>query len=636
MSSSPASRTSSDVSRDRDRRLKSGEASNIDRGLPGAIESQAAVAFQAVNFEREGRMVGLHAIDGGLSRKDFLRGLGAAGLGGAVLGSGALLRPAAAAASMPQLGPMDLSFSTTAQYRPFEIVASGFAAVDDSFRGRTGSYAILAPAPERHAGAIGVARGALTVSGRSYFALLAAAAGPAAPYAAVQVDVASFSERHSTTQDSVYAGLVAGAADYVVAAYDRATQTVTVEVVTGGRRQELAQASVALRAPFAFAFVLNENNVIALADSGAGFRPLLRANVAAVLDLRDPSVLSRYRYAFGARADSGTTALERVQAGYWGKAGVRDPHVVTWADGTPFIADGRVYLTLTNAGLGFFEFAHWGVYTLDLAQPRALKQVGKIFWQRDGHVVGDHAGHIVYDDAIGAFRLLVSNWGTFSGNGVLVNSAVVHGDVLHGVTVVRDPTVLPLPTDVSRWDPHMVRIDGRWYVAFVESPSQNPFTFHPALARGPRSGEFGSFTLAGRDAARTMTEGMVMQKIGGTWYVLCSSSRDEGPDGGHYRVYDLDMRFLGFLNAPYPTNIPHPMVFPVPIPETRSTRYEMVTFDGTQYYEDVLGYGTHGDFYVMEAAQVARGYEFPPRRPPTLGAPLEAVARTEPGAPVMS
>jgi hypothetical protein len=79
------------------------------------------------------------------------------------------------------------------------------------------------------------------------------------------------------------------------------------------------------------------------------------------------------------------------------------------------------------------------------------------------------------------------------------------------------------------------------------------------------------------------------------------------------------MRFLGFLDAPYPTNIPHPMVFPVAIPHRGRTRYLMVTFNGTQYFEDVLGYGTHGDFFVMEAAQVVAGYEFAPRRPPRLG-----------------
>lgn len=552
------------------------------------------------------------------SRKDFLRALGAAGLGGALLGPGALLRPsAAAAATTPHVSPFDLTFSTTARYRPFEIVAAGFEAVDDGFDGGAGAYRTFAPAPEQNAGTIGTAGGALTVSGKRFFALLAAGAGPAAPYAAVELDVASFSGR-GKTEDTVYAGLVADASNYVVASYNRATQTVAIEVVNGGQRTQLIQASAALAAPLKFAFVLNENKVIALADTGSGFVPLVRAAVSSVLDMRDPRTLGRYRYGFGARADAGTLALDAVKAGYWGKAGVRDPHVVTWADGTPVISDGKVYLTLTNAGLGFFEFAHWGVYTLDLNDPTRLEHVGKIFWERGGVVVGDHAGHIVYDDAIGAFRLLVSNWGTFSGNGVLINSATFRGDLLHGVHVIRNPTVQQLPTDVSRWDPHMVRIDGRWWIAFVESPSQNPFNFHPALARGPRTGEFGSFTLVGRDAARSMTEGMVMQKIGDKWYVLCSCSPQEGPpDGAHYLVYDLSMRLLGFLNAPYPTNnIPHPMVFPVPITATQSTRYEMVTFDGTPYHDEILGYGTHGDFYVMNASPVVSGYEFPPRQPP--------------------
>lgn len=550
----------------------------------------------------------------GLSRKEFLRVLGAAGLGGAMLGPGSLVHPvgAAAATRPPDIDPTDLSFTVRAQYRPFEIVAEGFAAVDDGFGGGVGRYRVFAPAPSGDAGTIATRNGTLTFSGAPLFALLASRSRPDAPYAAVQADVASFGG-----DGAVYAGLVAGAGDYVVAAYDRATRTVSVEVAQRGARQVVGQVAADLAAPVSFAFVLNENNVIALADEGEGFRPLLRARVADLLDLRDPAVLRRYRYGFGARSASGTVALDRVRAGYWGKAGVRDPHVVTWADGTPFIADGKLYLTLTNAGLGFFEFAHWGVYTLDLADyrsPDALRQVGQIFFQRGGRVVGDHAGHIVYDDAIRAFRVLASNWGTFSGSGVLITSSVVRGDPLHGVTVIREPQILELPTDVSRWDPHMVRIGRRWYVAFVESPSQNPFTFHPALARGPANGRFGDFQLVGRDLGRNMTEGMVMQKIGGRWYVLCSSSRDEPTAGaGHYRIYDLHMRFVGFLNAPYPTNIPHPMVVPIAIPHGRRTRYLLVTFNGTQYYEDILGYGTHGDFFVMDSDQIVRGHEFAPR-----------------------
>jgi hypothetical protein len=564
------------------------------------------------------------AVAGGVSRKEFLMSVGAAGLGGALLGPGSLLQPPAARAqtgSTPQISPLDLSFAIEAQYRPFEVVAGGFVEIDDPFDGDAPAADVLAPAPELDPGTARLDGGALSVSGTSFFALYRTAAGPVAPYAAVQVDVASFSGGRRRARNTVYAGLVRDEANYVVASYNRTSETVTVQVVDQGERFQLIEATATLSAPFTFAFVLNENNVIALADTGDGFRPLVRANVASVLDMRDPAVLSRYRYGYGARAGSGTIVLDGVKAGYWGKAGVRDPHVVTWADGTPYIADGKLYLTLTNAGLGFFQFAHWGVYTLDLADytsPDALREVGKVFFQRNGRLVGDHAGHIVYDPAIGAFRVLASTWGTFSGNGVAITSAVVAGDLLHGVTVVREPRILALPTHVSRWDPHTVRIGRRWWVAFVESPSQNPFVFHPALARGPRTGEFGSFRLVGRDLERTMTEGMVMQKIGGRWYVLCSSSRDEGPAGGRYRVYDLRMRFVGFLDAPYPTNIPHPMVFPVAIPESGSTRYLLVTFNGTQYFESVLGYGTHGDFYVMEAAQVVPGLEFPPREPPRL------------------
>jgi hypothetical protein len=77
-------------------------------------------------------------MSGEISRKAFLR----AGAAGAMLGPAALLRPAAAgAAATRRLSPLDLSFRTLAQYRPFEIVARGFEALADDYRGR--------PAPAR-------------------------------------------------------------------------------------------------------------------------------------------------------------------------------------------------------------------------------------------------------------------------------------------------------------------------------------------------------------------------------------------------------------------------------------------------------------------------------------------------------
>ncbi len=64
------------------------------------------------------------------------------------------------------------------------------------------------------------------------------------------------------------------------------------------------------------------------------------------------------------------------------------------------------------------------------------------------------------------------------------------------------------------------------------------------------------------------------------------------PDGGPY----VRVRLQGTRDAPYVTNIPHPQIVPLP-----DGGHLMVTFDGTQYGESVLGYGGHGDVIVMSA-----------------------------------
>jgi hypothetical protein len=479
-----------------------------------------------------------------VDRRGFLRLAGGAGLGAAVAAG---WPGAAAAATRPSI--FDLRFSLTHQYRPFALLAPGFVQHDAR--------------PGRLSG------------------LVRTDAGPVAPFASVVLDV-----------DDPGAGLVAGLVqderNSVLAVHEAGH--VRIEVTRDGSTQVVGEADAALTAPFAFAFVVCENQVTVLADTGGGFQPLLtrRGEVSALVDLRRPEVLGAHRYGYGAR---GGARVRRARAGYFGQAGVRDPHVVQLADGTPYIRDGKLYLTLTNAGLGFFQQAHWGVWTLDLDDPTQLEQVAILFFARDGVIVGDHAGQIVYDD--GAFHLLMSSWGDFAFRGVNVNHATTSADVLSGVHVI--PTErLPLPTPVSSWDPALTRIGGRWHVGFVESPSQTPFIFHPALAVGRRGGGFTDLTLIGRDETVDQTEGTILQRVGGTWYLLASDG-----DAREYRVYDLAMRHLGRLDAPYGTNIPHPMV--VPLPERGRSRWHMLTFDGTQYAEPVLGYGGHGDFIVMRA-----------------------------------
>ena len=319
-----------------------------------------------------------------------------------------------------------------------------------------------------------------------------------------------------------------------------------------------------------------------------------------------------------------------MEAGYWGRAGVRDNHVVTYADGTPYIKDNKLYLTLTNAGLDFFSTAHWGVYTLDLSMdytsPDALEEVGKLFVEREGKVMGDHAGHIVYDDTTSEFIIGVSTWGDFTYEGVeIYYTRELSGDdpkVLHGVHVLEKAQELNLPTALptdptGNWDPHFTRIGQEWYVAFVESPTQggDRWDHHPALAKGPT---IENLTLVDAKEELKQTEGMVIQKVGGEWYVLCSTGRGdftfEGVPPGSFRIYDLDMNLVGTLNAPYVTNIPHPMITPLPnLPGQGDTKWIMLTFNETFFYNNFLGYGTHGNFVVMDGPTWEGYYEFRPR-----------------------
>jgi hypothetical protein len=496
-----------------------------------------------------------------ISRRELLT---RAALAGGGLVAAGIAPEAAFGASASRLTPFDLHFSITDQYRPFDLIGRRFV-----------QYTM----------------GAGSASG-----LVRTSVGPVAPFASVLVDVARAPEG-----GRVAAGLMQDEHNGAVVTYDAATRRVAVEVLRNGSSTVAAAVDSALTAPFRFAFSVQENYVTALADTGSGWQPLVRARITDLLDLRQPATLAQLRYGYGTLGD-GHTSFDGVRAGYFGEAGVRDPHVVTHADGTPFIRDGKVYLTLTQAGLGFFQAAHWGVWTLDLDDPTRLEQVANLFFRRSGVVLGDHAGQIVYDDARREFVLAMSGWGNFEFQGVHVHYTRTREDVLSGVHVLST-TQMPLPTDVSSWDPAIAWIGNRWHVAFVESPSQDPFLFHPAIAVSRPGGPLDELTLAGRDLSVDQTEGTILQKIGGTWYLLASDG-----DARNYRVYDLRMNLLGYLNAPYGTNIPHPMI--IPISEGDRTRYIMVTFDGTQYAEPVLGYGTHGDFIVMSAPETRRGREF--------------------------
>ncbi len=483
-----------------------------------------------------------------IPRRTLLRGLVA-------VGAGAPLCVACDPPTVPEeTDIMDLSFRTVERFRPFEVVAPGFEQVEE-------------PAP--------AALAAVRRSDQS----------PPAPFAAVELTVVSLDE------SGISAGLHTARGDQVVATYDPRARRVTIEVRSAGRTNIVTRRKVRLEAPFRFAFVVCENQVTALADTGDGWTALCtaREKVARMVDLRAPAVLAEHTFGWGPCRPTGTVRVRDVRAGCFGMAGLRDLHLVQHPDGRPYVRDGLTYLTATCAGLGFFQQAHWGVFTLDLASPDRLEQVGQLFFARDGLVLGDHAGQVIVDEEAGTYVVATSSWGDFDFDGVHARHTTATDDVLHGVHVLSTEP-LDLPTRAGSWDPGLTRIDGRWHVGFVESPSQDPFDFHPALAVGPEGADHATgLELVGADQTVSQCEGPILAQVDGQWWLLASDGL-----GKEYRVYDLSMSLRGTLDAPYGTNIPHPQLVPRP-----GGGWLLVTFDGTQFDERVLGYGSHGDVLVM-------------------------------------
>ena len=449
----------------------------------------------------------------------------------------------------------DLTLQLTDRHRPFELVAPGFVAAH---------LGTLAP------GSSGA--GGLTLHSR----------GPEAPFAAIEA-------RLPAAQGSIALGLGTEEGDHVLVRWKAQTSRVTLEVRTGGRTRVLRRRKVRLRGGAGLAFALCENQVTALVDTGAGWQPVLteRDKVAALVDLRREATLDRFRYGWGT---TDVTASD-VRAGLFGMTGLRDPHLVQHADGSPYAREGRQFLTWTCAGLGPFPQAHWTVWSFDPASPRDMRLESQLFSRRDGLVLGDHAGHLVrHQDR---WVLAMSSWGNFAPGNIHVRHAETGADLLSGVHVI-DTAPTPLPTKHGTWDPSLLLHDGSWRVAFVESPSQKPWNFHPALARG-HEGSGGPWSdgleLVAAAEELKKCEGPIFTRVGSETWLLASDKV-----GQHYPVLDLDGRRRGRLDAPYLTNIPHPQLVPDP-----GGGWWMITFDNTQYAERVMGYGGHGDVVLMHS-----------------------------------
>jgi hypothetical protein len=161
-------------------------------------------------------------------------------------------------------------------------------------------------------------------------------------------------------------------------------------------------------------------------------------------------------------------------------------------------------------------------------------------------------------------------------------------DLLRGVHVLEtEPS--DLPTDVSSWDPGFARVHNRWYLGFVESPSQDPLDFHLALASTGSGSPWRAWprwappttctSVRARSWPASATGGGFSRATDTPGSSRCSTWTWSGPAGSTRRT-SRTSHTRSLLQRP-------------------GGGWLMVSFDGTPYAERTVGYGGHGDLVVM-------------------------------------
>lgn len=413
-----------------------------------------------------------------------------------------------------------------------------------------------------------------------------------APYAAVRAAVSPDVAARARVELALESG-----SDRFTAWWDPVSGAVGLEVTTGSRTTSHVSRRWGRlpQRPHALALTLTGTHLTLFCGADGDWRAHARHDLDGRRDVRDLSWLA----ALHAGAPHADGVLRDVVGGGFGQLGLRDLRWVTEADGTPVRSGDHLLLSATSAGPGFFDTAHTSLWRLH-PSTLALEHVSDLFFARSdasGRVgaYGDHATHVVRDGE--RWLVATSTWGDFdkASRPVRAVLAETDADLLSGehLLAVRD---LPLPTDgfrsVGVWDPHLRRDASGWRVGYVSA--RKYFTFHPVLAAGP---SLDSLEVTAYDTGRRATEGTTWLEVDGQLRVLASDGRD-GARGAReqFVVFDDELRELGTLDAPYPTNLPWPTL------ARTDDGWLLATFDGTPAGGDILGYGTHGDVVLMRSS----------------------------------
>ena len=277
------------------------------------------------------------------------------------------------------------------------------------------------------------------------------------------------------------------------------------------------------------------------------------------------------------------------ETGPFGQLGLRDLRVVSDADGSAYVRDGRVLLTATSAGPGGFTTGHSSVWSLD-PDTLELEHRADLFLRRARRpgCTATTRRTCSATATAGCWRPAPGATSTATHRPVSVTLAESTADLTRGVHVL-DSRPLALPTEgfrsVGVWDPHLVRTDDGWLVGYVSATKY--FRFHPALAAGPT---LDALTLRAVATDHRQTEGTTHRPAGRA--VAGAGQRQAAPVLPGARPRPARRRAL---DAAYPTNIPWPTLVDL---EGQSL---LIGFNGAPYGGRLVGYGSHGEVVLQRA-----------------------------------
>lgn len=452
------------------------------------------------------------------------------------------------------------------------------------------------------------------VSYNGQFLIVATPTSTTFTYASVGADGSSTSTNHSKAISHT---------KYVTAQYDKIASTVSIQARNSGTTTTIDSKAISGEIK-KLALFFSDRSASVWIDNGNGWKVYSRARVDDKFDLRDPSVLATFSPFIQTNCDSGTHAITEVSAGYGGGVGAGNFNQINWDDGTPIIKDGKAYVVGNMAGVSHvlndnsFDIpcSLFSVWSIDLGSFE-LKQVALINTKRNGLLYGENSGHAVYDRSSNEWILGIPNWGSYT------NSTEIHtymyyckNDILTGVHILENGALWNPPkttslggTATSDYDPHFVKIGDLWYAVYNNtSPAVGWGSFWCVVSRGP---SLSNLSLVGPSSPTATAEGGKIQKIGGNWYMLASTSNSAYVYSIPALSYQGNINYMGsspnFLGvdggAIYHCNI-------IPIPEGGKTRYLYVAQRNPQYQGQNWSYGYT---FIQISDQTVDGWEFPRR-----------------------